>query len=226
MGGIGPDTDRRRMGFDLHLFMTFMIGALALNLTPGPDMAFVLAQSANNGARQGVAAAVGVGVGSLFHMSLAAFGLTAVFAAWPLAFDLVRYAGAAYLVWIALGMIRHPPHVQSGQAEADPWAAFRRGVLTNVMNPKVAMFFVAFLPQFVSRQAGPAWSQILILRLAFDLSGTAVNSLVALGGGRLAGQLRRNPVLGKVMGWVSGGVMGALALRLLWPSRHNGFLLH
>ncbi len=204
---------------DPHLFALFMAGVIALNLTPGPDMAFVLAQSASGGARRGIAAALGIGAGTLFHMSLAAFGLTALFTAWPLAFDIVRYAGAAYLLWIGVGMIRHPPHLRPAAREASAWSAFRRGVLTNVMNPKVAMFFIAFLPQFVSRHAGPAWAQILILGLAFDLSGTLVNSLVALGGGRLAARLKRNPTLGKAMGWFSGGVMGALALRLAWPSQ-------
>ena len=204
---------------DPHLFAAFMLGALALNLTPGPDMAFVLAQSAGGGARRGVAAALGVGVGTLFHLGLAAFGLTALIAAWPLAFQIVRYIGAAYLLWMAVGMIRNPPHLGATPHEVSAWTAFRRGALTNVMNPKVAMFFLAFLPQFVARDGGPAWVQILILGLAFDLSGTLVNALVAFGGGRPAERLRRQPVIGRAMGWLSGGVMGALALRLAWPER-------
>ena len=204
---------------DPHLFLLFMAGVVALNLAPGPDMAFVLAQSASGGARRGVAAALGIGVGTLFHMSLAAFGLTALFAAWPLAFDIIRYAGAAYLLWIAIGMIRHPPHLRAVERETSAWTAFRRGVLTNVMNPKVAMFFIAFLPQFVSRHTGPAWAQILILGVAFDISGTLVNCLVAFGGGHLAERMKQNPALGRFMGWFSGGVMGALALRLAWPSQ-------
>jgi threonine/homoserine/homoserine lactone efflux protein len=204
---------------DPHLFLLFMAGTIALNLTPGPDMAFVLAQSASGGARRGVAAALGIGGGTLFHMGLAAFGLTALFAAWPLAFDIIRYAGAAYLLWIAIGMIRHPPHLRAAPRETSAWSAFRRGVLTNVMNPKVAMFFIAFLPQFVSRHAGPTWVQILILGLAFNASGTLVNSLVAFGGGRLSERLKQNPAMGRAMGWFSGGVMSALALKLAWPSQ-------
>ena len=204
---------------DPHLFALFMAGALALNLTPGPDMAFVLSQSSHGGARQGVAAALGVGVGSLLHMALAAFGLTALITAWPLAFDLIRYGGAAYLLWIAIGMLRHPPQLSAGTAETGAWTAFRRGALTNAMNPKVAMFFIAYLPLFVSPHGAPAWLQILVLGLAFDVSGAVVNSLVAVAGGRLATRLRRNPRLGQVMGWISGGVMGALALRLAWPAK-------
>jgi threonine/homoserine/homoserine lactone efflux protein len=204
---------------DQHLFLVFMAGAIALNFTPGPDMAFVLAQSAGRGPRVGVAAALGIGAGTLFHMVLAAFGLAALFAAWPLAFDIVRYAGAAYLVWIAIGMFRSPPHLSHATREANAWAAFRQGVTTNVLNPKVAMFFIAFLPQFVTPGLSPAWAQILLLGLAFDISGTLVNVLVALGSGRLAERLKHDPRIGSIMGWISGSVMCALALRLAWPDR-------
>jgi threonine/homoserine/homoserine lactone efflux protein len=204
---------------DPHLFIVFMAGALALNVTPGPDLAFVLAQSTGRGTRVGVAAALGIGVGTFFHMTLAAFGLAALFAAWPLAFDIVRYAGAAYLVWIAIGMFRNPPHLGTATREINAWAAFRQGALTNVLNPKVAMFFIAFLPQFVSRDAGPAWLQILLLGLAFDISGTLVNTAVAFGSGRLADRLKQNPAIGKITAWISGSVMCALALRLAWPSQ-------
>jgi threonine/homoserine/homoserine lactone efflux protein len=91
--------------------------------------------------------------------------------------------------------------------------------MTNVLNPKVAMFFIAFLPQFVSRDGGPAWVQILLLGIAFDISGTLVNVAVAFGSGQLADRLKHNPAIGKIMGWISGSVMCALALRLAWPDR-------
>jgi threonine/homoserine/homoserine lactone efflux protein len=152
-------------------------------------------------------------------MTLAAFGLATLFAAWPLAFDIVRYAGAAYLVWIAIGLLRHPPHLQASDAPFSVHTAFRQGVVTNLFNPKVAIFFIAFLPQFVVRGAGPAWLQILVLGIAFDISGTFVNSMVALGGGKLAQRLRANPTIGKVLGWISASVMFGLALRLAWPER-------
>ena len=203
----------------LHLFLLFMAGALALNLTPGPDMTFVLAQSAHRGAKAGLAAALGVGAGALFHMSLAAFGLAALFAAVPLAFDIVRYLGAAYLVWIALGMIRRPPHLGRDDRQPARGAVFRQGMLTNMLNPKVAMFFIAFLPQFVTPDAGPAWAQILVLGIAFNISGTFINCAVALGGGKLAHRLRAHPRIGKILGWISGSVMLGLALRLAWPQK-------
>src|SRR5512138_2866429 len=101
----------------LDTFLIFMAGALALNITPGPDMTFVLAQATHRGTRAGVAAALGIGAGTIFHMTLAAFGLAALFAAWPIAFDVVRYAGAVYLVWIAIGMIRNPPQLSNSARE-------------------------------------------------------------------------------------------------------------
>jgi len=204
---------------DPHLFALFMAGALALNLTPGPDMTFVLAQAAHRGTRAGVAAALGIGTGAVFYTILTAFGLAALFAEWPLAFDIVRYAGAAYLVWIAIGMLRRSPHLGAPAETQSVRAAFRQGMLTDVLNPKVAIFFIAFLPQFVVQGAGPAWLQILLLGIAFVISGTTVNCAVALGGGKLASRLRANPLIGKILGWISASVMLGLALRLAWLER-------
>ncbi|MDE2182020.1 MAG: LysE family translocator [Alphaproteobacteria bacterium] len=199
---------------DLNLLLLFMTGALALNLAPGPDMTFVLAQAAHRGTRAGIAAALGIGSGALLYTILTALGLAALLAASPLAFDLVRYGGAAYLVWVAVGMIRHPPQLRAAQ-EASVHAAFRQGLLTDLLNPKVAIFFIAYLPQFVAVGGLPAWLQILVLGVAFVASGTTVNCAVALGGGRLAGRMRRNPTIGKILGWISASVMLGLALRLV-----------
>jgi threonine/homoserine/homoserine lactone efflux protein len=127
--------------------------------------------------------------------------------------------GAPYLVWIAIGMLRRPPHLNASIEAQSVRTAFRQGMLTNVLNPKVAIFFIAFLPQFVVQEAGPAWLQILLLGIAFDISGTLVNCAVALGGGKLAGRLRVNPSIGKVLGWICASVMLGLALRLAWLER-------
>ena len=199
----------------LNTFLIFMAGALALNVTPGPDMTFVLAQATHRGTRAGVAAALGIGVATIcFHMTLAAFGLAALFAAWPLAYDIVRYAGAAYLVWIAIGMIRHPPKLSDLSADDSVRTAFRQGFVTNMFNPKVAIFFIAFLPQFVNPQIGPVWPQIMVLGTCFSISGTTVNAIVAFGGGKLSERLKANPLIGRIMGWISASVMLGLAVRL------------
>jgi len=182
-------------------------------------MTFVLAQASHRGPRAGIAAALGVGMGAVFYAVLTAFGLAALFAASPLAFHIVRIAGAAYLVWIAIGMLRHPPHLSEPDKSWSVHAAFRQGMLTDLLNPKVIVFFVAYLPQFVEPGAAPTWLQTLILGVAFVISGTAVNCAVAIGGGRLANRLRRNPLIGRVLGWISASVMLGLAVRLAWSER-------
>src|SRR5882757_7762239 len=202
-----------------HAFLIFMIGALALNLTPGPDMTFVLAKSAHRGTRAGIAAALGVGTGAIFHMMLTALGLAALFAAWPVAFGIVRLIGAGYLLWLAWQIFQHPPKFGEVEEGDESRKAFQQGLLTNILNPKVAMFFVAFLPQFVVVGGGPAWRQIVILGAAFNISGTMVNCAVAICGGKLVYRLRQNPSVGKVIGWISGSVMVGLALKLALPNR-------
>src|SRR5258707_10740677 len=167
-----------------HAFLIFMIGALALNLTPGPDITFVLAKSAHRGARAGIAAALGIGTGAIFHMMLAALGLAALFAAWPVAFGIVRLIGAGYLLWLAWQIFQHPPKFGEVEEGDESRKAFQQGLLTNILNPKVAMFFVAFLPQFVMVGGGPAWRQIVILGTAFNIYGTMVNCAVAICGGQ------------------------------------------
>ncbi len=204
---------------DPHLFLLFAAASLALNLTPGPDMTFVLAQAAHRGTRAGIPAALGGSMGALCHTTMAAFGLAALFQSFPLTFDIVRYAGAAYLVVIAIGMIRHPPHLSAAKAESSTAAAFRQGLITNVLNPKVAMFFLSLLPQFIAHNGTPAWSQFLILGMWFCLSGTIVSSLVAFSGGKLAERLKANPMIGRILGWISASLMLGLAVRLAWSER-------
>jgi threonine/homoserine/homoserine lactone efflux protein len=171
---------------DIALFMS---AALLLNLTPGPDMLFVAGTSAARGRRAGVFAALGVGLGCSFHIALAALGLAALLATSEFAFALVKWLGAAYLVWTGLAMLRARP----GAAGAAPLpagrAVFWQGALTNALNPKVALFFLAFLPQFVAAGApGQAWTFVLLGTL-FTVSGTVVNVIVALAAGALARRL-------------------------------------
>ncbi|HMI41299.1 MAG TPA: LysE family translocator [Sphingomicrobium sp.] len=199
-------------------FALFMLGAITLNLIPGPDMTFVMSQGAARGTRAGVAAALGIGAGTIVHILLAAAGLAALLSQVAWAFDIIRYAGAAYLVWIAIQLFRAPP-VRGTSPPVSASKAFRQGALINILNPKVALFFLAFLPQFMSPEAGPYWLQSLILGLSFNVSGTIVNLLVALSSGRLADTLRRRPRIGKYLNWFAGALMGGLAVRLLLARR-------
>src|SRR5438094_9019007 len=139
-----------------------MAAALALNLTPGPDMMYVTARSVGDGRRAGVVAAFGIGTGTLVHIAALALGLAALLAAVPLAYDALRIAGAVYLVVIGTQLLLRPRAASTAVAlpPSPLGTVFGQAVLTNVLNPKVALFFLAFLPQFVDAAAGPAVAHI------------------------------------------------------------------
>ena len=173
---------------DTQQLLVFMAAALALNVTPGPDMLYVIARSSSEGRSAGIASALGIGAGTLFHITALALGLSALLAAVPLAYDAIRWAGAAYLVWLGIRAIRDAGRTDArvSLAPASLGAIFRQGMLTNVLNPKVALFFLAFLPQFVDPARGNPALQVIALGLLFDLSGTIVNLSVALLASRIA----------------------------------------
>ena len=161
----------------------FLVTTLALNVTPGPDMLYVIARSLGEGRRAGLVSALGISAGCLVHACLVTFGLSQVLRQAPLAYDVVRYAGAAYLVYLGVtSLVRRTRALELPAAKrASLRRIFWQGVVTNVLNPKVALFFLAFLPQFVHADAGHVMLQLLALSLWFNISGTAVNALVALG---------------------------------------------
>jgi threonine/homoserine/homoserine lactone efflux protein len=173
-----------------HDLPLFAAAALMVNLTPGPDMMFVVGSSLAHGRRSGLFAALGVGAGCLVHVAMAALGLSALLAASATLFTMVQWAGAAYLVWMGLAMLRAtPPSVVAARAaQSSPVASrvFWQGALTNALNPKVALFFLAFLPQFVEPGRADQGQSLLALGLMFDIGGTLVNVIAAL----LAAQLR------------------------------------
>ena len=139
----------------LPVFLAFAVAGLALNIVPGADMTFVIASAARSGRRDGIVAALGIGAGTLVHILAAVLGLSAILAASQTAFTIIKWVGVAYLAWIAISLLR------SGQRRSaagnDPrksgWQLFRAAALVNVLNPKVALFFLAFLPQFVDSTA-------------------------------------------------------------------------
>lgn len=182
------------MSLPVHDLPLFMAAALLVNLTPGPDMLFVAGSSAARGRRAGVMAALGVGAGCVLHMVLAAVGLSAVLATSALAFEIVKWVGAAYLVWIGVGMLlRRPSPGLAGEPPAGPaGSAFWQGAFTNALNPKVALFFLAFLPQFITPSAEGQAMAFLALGAIFNLGGTVVNVAVAL----IASELSRRAAAG------------------------------
>lgn len=207
--------------FDPHLLWLYAGAAALLILTPGPDTFLVAATSAADGARAGVLASLGVFVGCLFHILLAAVGISALIAATPWAFDAIKIAGAIYLVWIGLQVLRAAwrgydgavsPRVARERSSA--WALFLRGALTNALNPKAAVFFIAFLPQFVDPSRGHVVAQFVVLGLIFNVPGTLYLMAVALISGRATAALRRQPWVRRTLDALTGLFFIGLAAHL------------
>src|SRR5512133_3737270 len=194
LGGLLPDSSAMAL---------FLLATITLNLTPGPDMLYVIANSVGAGRKVGVAAALGIGGGCVVHTIAAALGLSALLLSSPSLYDAFRFVGAAYLIYLGIRTFWSSDHTMGSTHErtASPWATFRQGVTTNVLNPKVAIFFLAFLPQFVDPARGSAVWQFLLLGTIFNISGTIVNTAVALVAGRLGEWLRVRPKVSRAQQW-------------------------
>jgi threonine/homoserine/homoserine lactone efflux protein len=205
----------------LPVFIAFALAGLALNIVPGADMTFIIASAARGGRRDGVVASLGVGAGTLVHISAAVLGLSAVLASSEAAFALIKWVGAAYLLYLAVSLLvsRSGAEGQPIAAHRSGWKLFRAAALVNVLNPKVALFFLAFLPQFVDTHASVPALQILCLGLWFDLVGTLVNVAIAIVTASTAERLRSVAWLSRVARYVAATAMGALALRLALAER-------
>jgi threonine/homoserine/homoserine lactone efflux protein len=205
---------------DTNLLL-FVTASLALIVVPGPDMIYVLTRGVSQGKAAALVSAVGVCSGIQVHTAFAALGLSAILAQSALAFSLVKYAGAAYLFYVGVRTILEKKGFaapeRAGRAKLS--VVFRQGVLSNVLNPKVALFFLAFLPQFVDPAAGAVGLQMLGFGFAFTLMGLAVLSVVALTSGVLGERLRNSPPLVNILSWLTGSVLVALGLRLAVPER-------
>ncbi|HET7528207.1 MAG TPA: LysE family translocator [Burkholderiaceae bacterium] len=204
----------------VHDLPLFVVAGLLLNITPGADLALIGARSAAHGFRSGAAAALGVGAGCFVHVAAAALGLSALIAGSAAAFAVLRWVGAAYLVWLGIGLLRG---ANESRAAADTstaaltWSrAFAQGFLTNVLNPKVALFFLAFLPQFIDPAATHKAVAFVVLGAVFAFNGTLVNVAFAALIARLRGTLGAQPVLGRWLGRGVGALFVALGVRLAW----------
>ena len=201
-------------------FLAFLIAAFALNLAPGPDMLYVIGRSVGQGRKAGIVSSLGVFVGCWIHILGAAFGIAALLRSSPVAFNAVRYAGAAYLIYLGIRMLAQKTDLASQQLKAKNLASiFRQGAITNVLNPKVAIFFLAFLPQFIDAQRGSVALQIAVLGLIFNVGGTLVNLAVAYAGGTLGELLRRNQSIARLQRRFTGLIFVGLGLRLAWQRR-------
>ncbi|MCT4334093.1 LysE family translocator [Paracoccus sp. YLB-12] len=190
----------------------FIAGGLVLNFAPGQDVFFASACGIQGGPRAGALAGLGVGLGVLMHLTMATVGLGAVVAAHPQALLAIKYAGAAYLLWLAWKSWSAGPVDPSARGSVRPWNIIRRGFMSNALNPKPVLFLLAFLPQFTNPAWGPVWQQVLGLGLIFALTGTVVTMGYGIVGGLAGHVIGRN--LG-VVNKIAAVMFAGLALRLV-----------
>ena len=198
----------------------FLVAVLALFLSPGPNMAFVLSHGIALGPRAGFAAGLGIAAADLVHTLCAATGVTALVAAWPPSFDLLRYAGALYLLWLACKALR------SGRADLPAQAAragfaqvLRRAWLNNLVNPKALLFFMVFLPQFVDPARGSVPAQLALLGVTLSLAGLLFNTVLGACSGMIGRWLQHRRGAAGFQRGLLAAVMAGLALRLLLIDR-------
>lgn len=194
-------------------FSLFLTAGILLNLTPGPDTAFILGRTIARGRRAGVASAFGIGVGSMLHTLTAALGLSAFLATSAWAFAAMKLLGACYLIFLGLRMIGRREATLPITSQSHR-SAFRQGILTNLLNPKVALFYLAFLPQFIDPAANTKLPAFLVLGFTFVATGTAWCLVLAWLAGAIRRQLRENERLSVWINRTVGALFVALGLRL------------
>lgn len=201
---------------DTVTLLTFVPAALALNVTPGADMLFCIGQGARSGLRTAVLASGGVAFGAMIHVTLAGLGLGALVAHVPVVFEVIRWIGVGYLLYLAWGALRTKPVTKLGRDVDDVpmGAAFRSGLIVNLSNPKVILFVLAFLPQFISPEAGSILGQFLLLGAIISLGGFFVNSCVGMVAGQFGRALSAGTGLSIWLERITGGIFAALAVRL------------
>jgi threonine/homoserine/homoserine lactone efflux protein len=208
--------------FGIHDFVLFVTTGILLNLTPGPDTLYILGRSIAHGRRAGVASAFGISVGSVFHTGAAALGLSVFLATTAWAFTIVKLAGAAYLISLGVRALLERQHELSVPAhfkQRGAAAAFRQGILTNILNPKVALFFLAFLPQFIDASAPSKTIAFLLLGLTFVTTGTIWCLILAWFSSAFSARLRESPTVTALLNRAVGSLFIFLGLRLAVAAR-------
>jgi threonine/homoserine/homoserine lactone efflux protein len=202
----------------------FALISLGLVLTPGPNMIYLVSRSITQGAAAGVVSLGGVALGFVFYMLCAAFGVTALLFAVPYAYDALRFAGAAYLLWMAWQTIRpggRSPFQVKKVALDGPRKLFAMGFVTNLLNPKIAMLYLALLPQFIDPAAGSVLTQSLALGSTQIVISLSVQTMITLGAGSIALFLGTRPSWMLVQRWLMGTVLAGLAVRMAVEARRG-----
>ncbi|MBN2428911.1 MAG: LysE family translocator [Deltaproteobacteria bacterium] len=212
------------MLFDYSLahWATFLTAAFLLNLSPGPDMAFILGQTAKGGMKTGFSAMFGIWSGAFLHVIFAALGLSAVLATSATVFSIVKWVGTVYLIWLGVQALRSKGAVYAAQARTSPQKltkVYRQGVLVAALNPKVAIFFLAFLPQFVEAGAGPVSAQLFLHGSLIIAAAVFVEPPLVLVGGKLTGYFSNNACVSRWMDRGLGALFVGLGIKLATSDR-------
>jgi len=206
---------------DLATLATYVVIVLGFVFIPGPATLLTVARATSSGSKVGIATGAGIAAGDLVHTLMAVIGISSIIATSALLFSAIKYAGAAYLVYLGIKAIldKTPLNLGGGSLAISAGTAFRQAILAEVLNPKTALFFLAFLPQFVSPDRGIVLLQLVVLGLVFVLLGLFSTVVFALGAGGLGRFLRRHPFVLKWQGKVIGGIYCALGARLALQER-------
>ena len=201
----------------IHHYWLFIATAIILVITPGQDTFFILGRSLSGGRASGIAAALGISTGTVIHTFAAALGLSALLATSPQAFFAVKFAGAAYLIYIGVRALLTRANGLPGEATAGEdgrWSAFRQGIVTNLLNPKVALFFLALMPQFIEAASTQKVAAFLALGLSFVTLGVIWCVVLAIAAAKLRGAFLRRPSMANVLNKVAGAMFIGLGLKL------------
>lgn len=201
---------------DAQNLFYFLIAATLLTLAPGPDILFVIAQSISQGKWAGIATALGLCTGLIFHTTAAALGLSIILYNSAIGFQIVKYAGVAYLLYLAFKALREGKTElkNDDSLKLKKSKLYKRGILMNILNPKVSLFFLAFLPQFVNEGAGNITGQMIFLGAIFILQAVIIFSIISCVAGFLSKRLLVNPKMNKIVNWAKAGIFGFIAVKL------------
>jgi threonine/homoserine/homoserine lactone efflux protein len=206
----------------LPALLGFALVALGMVLTPGPNMIYLISRSISQGTSAGMVSLGGVALGFVFYMLCAAFGITALLFAVPYAYDALRIAGALYLLWLAWQVIkpngRSPFQVRQLPVDS-PRKLFAMGFVTNLLNPKIAMLYLALLPQFIDPAAGSVLAQSIVFGAIQIVISVSVNAMIALTAGSITGFLAQRPLWLLAQRWLMGTVLAGFALKMAFEAR-------
>ncbi|AHJ12298.1 MULTISPECIES: LysE family translocator [Sulfurospirillum] len=206
---------------ELQTIVMFVTASTLLALAPGPDILFVLTQSMSKGSRSGIVIALGLCSGLIFHTTAVALGVAVIFQTSALAFSLLKFVGAAYLLYLAFMAFKDASKskLESSKSRLSLISLYKRGILMNITNPKVSIFFLAFLPQFTNPEVGNVTGQIFTLGALFMLCAFVVFTLISLLAGRVGAWFSKTKNGEKILNRVSGTIFAALAVKLAFTSK-------